>query len=266
MARRLGLLRYKYGIRQPILVFQPGKVGSRSVFASLKQLNLDVPVYHAHRLNDLHVAETWARENLADPRRELEMVAQNRMLYAQLQSADPPRFNIISLVRAPIPRMISSFFQYLPVYVPEIKQGAQEQTLTGADLAGLFVTKRGDRSHEKWFDEQIKALFDLDVYATPFAHARGYHIYENPKARLLIIRLEDMSRVFEHAMHEFLSLPPFELTRTNVADKKWYAGLYNDFVNALRLPPSFVNEIHSSCYAEYFYTREELAASVARWT
>lgn len=265
-ARRLGLVPTKYGIREPILVYQPGKVGSRSVHLSLRQLNLDVPVYHSHHLAELEVAEEWARTRLADPSKELEGLARDKELYERLHKPNAPRLNLVSLVRAPIPRMISSFFQYLPARVKGIQAGAENQTLTAAELAEIFIHQRGDRSHERWFDVQVKGVFGLDVYAQPFAHSKGYQLYENKKARLVIIRLEDLNRVVAPAMDEMLHIPDFQLVNTNVGEQKWYANLYKEFLQVLRLPPEYVNEIHGSKYAQYFYTPQELKASVARWT
>ena len=41
-----------YGVREPIIVYQMGKVGSSSMYWSLDALRLNVPVYHLHFLND----------------------------------------------------------------------------------------------------------------------------------------------------------------------------------------------------------------------
>src|SRR4051812_30029853 len=38
----------KYGVRDPIIVYQMGKVASTSVYRSLCALDLDVPVYQLH--------------------------------------------------------------------------------------------------------------------------------------------------------------------------------------------------------------------------
>src|SRR5258708_39936699 len=47
--------RKKFNIDTPIIVFQMGKVGSSSVYDALNDLDLDVPVYHAHVLNRFDV-------------------------------------------------------------------------------------------------------------------------------------------------------------------------------------------------------------------
>ena len=47
----------RYG-RAPVIVFQMGKVGSKSVRRSLEALNLDMAIYHSHLLTKERIDET----------------------------------------------------------------------------------------------------------------------------------------------------------------------------------------------------------------
>lgn len=266
LADRVGLKPKKFGIKQPIIVFQVGKVGSTSVYVSLQRLNLDVPVYHQHFLRNLGMLEEWAQRSLNDPSAEMNYLANSRELNAMLARKNPPRFNLISLVRAPIPRRISNFFHYINVRIPNFDERYNANQLTGADVADFFVNHYKDNMHDTWFDEQIKEVFGLDVYAEEFLKERGYKIFERENVRLLLLRMEDLNRCAPEAMREYLNIPNFRLVRTNVGEEKAYGTLYRDFLSALRLPPEYVAETHERRYSKHFYTPEELAASVARWT
>ena len=265
LADRLGVKPKKFGISQPIIVFQVGKVGSTSMYASLRRLKLDVPVYHQHFLRNLEMLEMWSQQTLDDPSAELKMLDNSRELNAMLARKHPPRFNIISLVRAPIPRCISNFFHYVNVRIPNFDERYKANQLTGAEVADFFVNQYKDDMHDIWFDERIKDVFGLDVYAKGFPKERGYQIFERDNVRLLLLRMEDLNRCAPDAMRDYLNVSNFHLVRANVAEDKTYGALYKDFMSALRLPPAYVAAAHDRRYSKHFYTPQELAASVAPW-
>src|SRR5438874_10832030 len=90
---------YKYGIRAPIIVYQMGKVGSRSVYESLKKLELDVPVYHCHVLNNLEKVEQGVRQLLTAPEESLRAVREGQQLRELILSDKDRKWNLVSLVR-----------------------------------------------------------------------------------------------------------------------------------------------------------------------
>lgn len=97
-----------------VIVHQMGKVGSSSVYDSLKHAPLKVPVYHTHLLN---------RQRLD---RQLRSLTGNRAGASHLRTSqrlledgfDGSRWKIISLTRDPISRNISAFFQNVENFAP----------------------------------------------------------------------------------------------------------------------------------------------------
>lgn len=266
LADRVGLKPKRYGITQPILVFQMGKVGSTSVYASLKRLELDVPLYHLHFLNNLDDMEETVRRFPARAARSLELIATARKIRQEMARQPRKKWNIITLVREPIPRLVSVFFESIDDYIPNMKECYAAGELGLDAMISYFVNEFRESWVLNWFDTQVRDLFGLDVFETPFDKGRGYQIYEQSNIRLLLMRLHDLNRVAPQAMHEFLGISNFQLVTRNVGEAKATGSLYRDFVNGLRLPPTMVHEWHSTRYAKHFYTPEELAASVARWT
>jgi|SRR5581483_11838770 hypothetical protein len=256
----------KYGIQNPILVYQMGKVGSKSVYHSLQALDLDVPVYHLHTLNRLDEYEAEVRQRFANPQPYLEALAYGRKIRAEYESARWHTWNLISLVRAPVPRAISEFFENIETFFPDFSTRLARNPISVQALQEFFVSQFQDTSPQTWFDHQVHELFGLDVYATPFDRARGYQIYQGERVRLLLMRLENLNACAAPALQSFLGLENFTLQKSNEGSAKEYAALYQTFLDTLRLPDAFIHKMHSTRYARHFYTPEELNASVARWT
>ncbi len=255
----------KFGIDSPIIVFQMGKVGSSSVYDALRNLDLDVPVYHAHVLNRFDVYADGVRQTRVAPETDLAAIEEGRALRRIVDSGRWQNWSVVTLVRAPIPRAVSEFFENIDAFVPDFWARWKAGTLTLEELIETFLHRYRDYSLLYWFDDQVREVFGIDVFASPFPREQGYRIYQGNGARLLLLRLEDMTRCGEKAFCEFLGLNHFQPTLRNVGARKVYGELYRQFVEQLKLSPAYIAEIHSSRYAQHFYTTEELEASVARW-
>jgi hypothetical protein len=236
------------------------------MYWSLDALRLNVPVYHLHYLNDADQFAAWAKQNLRDYSRAWKMVALSKQLKSEIDLGTAPRYHLISLVRAPVPRNLSTYFHHIDSYFPNFVARVQADTLSFDELADYFLHNFDEHTPEHWFDRQVRDVFGLDVYAQPFPHERGYQIYENAKARLLVIRLEDLNRVAAPAMREFLAIPDFRLVPANSGENRTYGALYKQFLASLTLPPSYIATTNGTTYARHFYSDRELAASVARFT
>lgn len=255
----------KFGIYNPVVVYQMGKVGSNTIYHSFKKLELDVPIFHVHYLNDLEDIEARTRRTMRNVERALENVVRAREVLGEMEQRKYSRWNFISLVRAPIPRLISMFFQNLDTFFPDALARYQAHTLTLDELTDFVVNRFQDQFMLEWFDKQIKEPFGIDVFAVPFNRVQGYQIYREREIRLLLLRAEDLNRVAARAIGEFLHIPNFQLVHRNVGQEKPTGALYSEFMQKLRLSPAMIERWHSSALARHFYTRQELSASIARW-
>jgi hypothetical protein len=255
----------KYGITNPIIVYQMGKVGSTSMFRSLKALDLDVPVYQLHFLTELKEVETWARNTLRDPKRANRAVKRARHVRHMMQADPQIRWNLISMVRSPVPRLISSFWENIESNVPQFQERFDRGQLSAQEIIDIFRKAPPHDWASYWYNRQLKSVFDLDVFAEPFDREKGYQIYEGAKARLLLIRLEDLNRIVQPALEEFLGIPGFVVSDRNVGEQKKHGKIYHEFLDQLRLPTDFIESENQTSYALHFYTPAELEASVRRW-
>jgi hypothetical protein len=268
----------KYRLRRlfvPVIIFQPGKVGSRTMHRSLQeafkrielstQVEIKTPVYHAHVLNhlDLIVAEASSQWN--SPAR-LNYVLKSKALREEIDSQPRKDWNIISLVRDPVALRVSALFQMLKENIPDWKEGYEASKLTVNELQEMLLSyKFRPEGLDTWFDRQVRDFLGIDVYLQPFDHSKGYQIYDNRRGfRLLVIRLEDLDRVHRQAMRDFLGIPDFELINTNVGDQKEYRELYREF-KSVALPASYLDRAYNTRFAQRFYSAEEIQAFREHW-
>jgi hypothetical protein len=250
----------------PIVVYQMGKVGSQSVYHSLCALGLGVKVYHIHLLNHLDEIERSLRKAFKNPNMSIDAVEQGRALRTEIER-DPDRpWYLISLVRDPVARNISRFFQGLDEMDPGIRDKCAAGQVDVDQLADMLVTRWETHSDSQWFDTQVKEDFGIDVYARPFNTEQGFDAYVEGRFRMLVIRLENLDACFEEAVHQFLGIPKTKLRTLNRAEDKWYGQIYREFISQVTLPADYVGKVYSSNFAQHFYTCEELNRCRDRWS
>jgi hypothetical protein len=265
----------------PVLVYQMGKVGSKTVRKSLRASNLDMLVYHVHFLTPDRVQkiEKDRRKYLGTEKVGLlEHVWLYQYLGKQIaRGLSGKKWKVVTLTREPVARNISTFFENLDVEPLDAGQKYRIQSdyydfgivLDMADLDELihfFFTKLYHDRPLLFFDEEIKGVFGIDVFSSAFPIARGYNIYEGEQADVLLIRLEDLNDCATEAFKEFLNIEGFTLLDTNIGSQKVYAPIYKKFKDAIVLPESYLERMYTSKYARHFYSEQEIARFRARWS
>ena len=254
-----------------ILVYQMGKVGSKSVFQSLVKHHRerDIPLdgHHIHFLTDLDEMEAIVRRERENPKATLRHIAKAWLLRERVLLEDGQAWNVISLVREPVARNVATLFHTLRETIPDWDARLLDGQLDLKQLQDLFFNTPSIHSAPiEWFDKQLKPVLGVDVYATPFPHEKGYQIYlDVPRAPTLVIRLENLDRCAAEAMREFLGIEDFHLIRANVAAEKDYAEIYEAF-KRVPLPKDYVEATYATKFARHFYTDAERQAFAKRWT
>jgi hypothetical protein len=253
----------------PILIHQMGKVGSSSIYETLKLANLHRPVYHFHfmspenlaMIRDSHQRCIKAGILEIDHTQILAPYLKRRIL--QTQDA---RWHVITLVRDPVARNVSGMFQNAHRWIPDFERRCHKGTITSDEVIQVFFERENyHRQVLTWLEKEIKPIYDIDVYATPFPHERGYHVYKSKRARLLLIRLEDLDRATE-TIAEFVGIQDFDLQESNIAADKYYGELYQEFRRMLYLPSSYLDEMYKSRFARHFYSDAEIETFRQKWS
>jgi hypothetical protein len=270
-------LQYK---EPPLLIYQMGKVGSKTIRDSLRALEIDRRVFHVHFLTPDRVKKTEIerRKYLGT---EKEHLLRHIWQYQYLRrlmarGLDGKKWKIVTLTREPVGRNISTFFENLDVSLEDDGRRFRIQSdyyrfetvvdiKDTDDLAQLFLEKINHDRPLEFFDEDLKAVFGVDVFASEFPKSKGYKIYEQDQVDVLLIRLEDLNECASDAFREFLGIEGLTLVTTNVGSAKVYAPLYKRLRETIVLPQSYVDRMYGSKYMRHFYSAEEIAKFRRRW-
>lgn len=251
----------------PIIIYQMGKVGSRTVYETLFDLKLGVPIYHCHVLNDLDSLAEGIKKQVVNPETTLEVIEQGRELRQLIDDIPDQWWNIISLVRDPVAQDISSFFQGIEQVIPDIQSKLQNNAIDIGEICTAFLEKwPHHHAAEQWFDAQLTPVFNIDVFSQTFPIEKGYDIFEIRRFSLLVIRLEDLDACMRPALKEFLGISDFKIIKSNTAGGKWYRHLYKYFISRVALPEDYLNMMYSSKFSTHFYTPKELQKFRSRWS
>lgn len=265
----------------PLIVFQMGKVGSQSIYRSLEGLGLDMPLYHSHLLTKARIKETEHKRKKffrTDRYSYLKRPWLNEFLRHQVDNGllNGHKWKIVTLTREPLVRNISTFFENLDVKLLDsgdeyaIKSDYYDiDTVVRADdiqtLTDLFFDRINHDSPLVFFDRELKGVFGVDVYASEFPREKGYKIYEDTIADVLLIRLENLNDCVGEAFKEFLDIDNFTVIKTNVAADKVYAALYQEFRSRVALPDSYIDKFYNSKYMRHFYSETEIKKFGENW-
>jgi hypothetical protein len=276
------------GWRDPILVYQMGRVGSSSIrnslfrcrdprtrlvlmsheFFPIRNRDPELPAVdpgdrEAVRREMAHDRQVFQQFPL---RRKISWLWRKRFYRQRIHDAYVRRgddLRVITLVRDPAAHNVSLFFQVFDQYAGT----TIERSGYGVDdMIRLFLERCVHTRPLTWLDAELKATLGVDVYRQPFPVDRGHAVVSEGRVRVLVLRTELDDGAKAQAIARFLDLDRFELVRSNVTADKPHAELYAEFLRRVRLPDSLLDTLYDSKYARHFYSAEERERFRARWS
>ena len=245
--------------KEPVLIYQMGKVGSSSIHWSLK-----VAGYFATHLHSLDVewllpyfspgVQTtikkelapnwhWLRRNIIQPQKKTRIIALSR---------DPVAINL------------ANFFHNL-----DLNTGTQNahDNLTVSEIHETYLENQEPLYAYmfRWFDEEYKQHLGIDVFQHAFDRETGFSRINRGPYEVLILKLEMSDSEKTRIIADFLGIDQFELVSRNVAADKLYAATYSDFKKQVKIPGKVLDWVYSSPLATHFYTPEEIGKFRAIW-
>lgn len=260
---------------QPSLVWllQPGKVASMTIHSS----NF-LKTYHFHSMAYAFNADGNMRD----------------LCNQMLDNIKERPVKIITGVREPIARDISVFFQGTEwdiwplirydnswLYLFGDYKDNNTKKLDGKLLKKEICTFEKSLNHTfdnitreiiknksdefSWFDYEIKALFDVDIYEYPFDKEKGYSIIKQDNIHILIYKCEQLNQL-EDIIGEFIKEPGFSLNSTNQGDEKVYSYVYKKFKEKVKLKKSYFDYYYAdNSKLKHFYTDTEIEQFMDKW-
>ncbi|MFP5272239.1 putative capsular polysaccharide synthesis family protein [Coleofasciculus sp.] len=263
--------------KDKIVIYQMGKVGSTTIWKSLQSLNLNIPIYHIHSLNHERIRKAIETDQ-ANYRKLHFMYPEtlhSEYLRSQLDRKNIVNpWSVITLVRDPIAKILSGFFQKLEGelllgfdYRKKIK--AEGDTKIVQEIIEGFYKERVEnpsRIHPfEWFNFELKDHLNVDLFAASTLAGRNYYIDNTKLARVLWLKLESLNDSYQSAFKDFLGIQNFNLVQANVGLNKRYKNLYKIFLRNVNLPVDYLDNIYQTELVRHFYSKSEIEQFYQRW-
>jgi hypothetical protein len=235
-----------------------GKVGSTSLKACLSQTWPGLTVQTHNILTDIE--PVLSRPRRAFEFNQIERKEGVRLVYDKVIRNGGPTF-IISPFREPIGRNISAFFQNFERYTG-VKHRAS--TFSIDELIDIFLRTNHHEIPVTWFDEHFKPIFALDVYDYKFP-SNGVQAIEHKNTKVLLMQCELPNSTKEAAVREFLNLPSFTLSDSNIGSEKEYAETYRSFREAFIAPDWYIRDMYETRFFTHFYDEIHRHNCIKKW-
>ncbi len=235
------------------VVYTMGKVASSSTSKAILAAGLNC--FDIHNMNHekiLGTAQSWIKKGKFPPpnicvsmaHRDRLLIKKNRCLY-------------ISLVRDPIARNLSAFFQNLHQMDDEVKNETDPDR-----LAAVFIETYQHDLPLQWFDREYKTELGIDVYSWPFDRGKKYTQNESANTTLFRIDCADAvkSQVLSNALGRQITVG-----RLNVGSNKGYSTMYEKIKNLVSFPTGFLDQMYDSKFVRHFWLPNEIEDMKNNW-
>ena len=259
-----------FGANPPIIIYSMHRVGSTTVYKSLKNADMPNPIYKVHFLSDDGIKK--AEElliGLKNPQVP-DHIELSKKLRKEMDRTKDVQRKIITLAREPISREVSFFFHRVSRFHPELVDGngqiKKDRAIKSLQMKFMFFNESTNDTCS-WFDYEFKRMFNIDVCAYPFDRRKGFTIISNKNVKVLILRLEDLNHRFNNALTEFLGLSfPIRVLKSNTREDMRRGVVYRKVLEEITFPKSICSRIYSSKYATHFYSENERDQFIQRWS
>ncbi|MCC5972385.1 MAG: sulfotransferase family 2 domain-containing protein [Pararhodobacter sp.] len=163
----------------------------------------------------------------------------------------------ISLVRDPVARNLSAFFQNLDHYPNEIQKEK--------DPAIVFKYFQQNYNHESpltWFDREFLEQLSINVYTQKFDTDLKYVYIKS--ANTVIFRTDCPDETKGLVLSELLG-SEIRVGRSNDAGMKHYSDLYRNVTSVARYSPEHLDKLYTSKYAKHFWSDTERCEFREKW-
>lgn len=259
-----------------IFVYQMGKVGSVNTYLTLKKKLPDQAIYHIHNLNSEHFSKIWEAMQLDQHYHAFTFGHSciTKYLSEHIEEIKGQKsIKIITGVREPIARNISWFFQIIDCacVFPEFFIKYEKGLITMDDIIKKFWSQNFVYGKQyDWFEEELEAVFGIDIASIDFPKEKGYAIANFPdrNIELLVLKLEKLDSCLKEALETFLEVENLNcerLDRADFLDENDYL-IYENLRKSLTFSDEYLEEIYDQPLVSHFYTDEEINKFKLKWS
>jgi hypothetical protein len=247
---RRAIRRSLRGATPPVLVYTASKVASSAVTHMISAANI----------REIHAA--MRRRGLGLVGKDMDDLEDLGLALADEIIKPRRRARVVSLVRDPVARNISFYFQTLDMLW---QQERAHERFTVEQLLEEFHQRFRHERGVDWFDVEFKPVLGMDVYEHPFPQREGFLRIDSGPYEVLLMRHDLDDRLKEKCLADLIRVPSVTLTPMNVGAEKSYSEAYREFLSRVVLPEDYVDRMLGSKYARHFFDPEELERVRAKW-
>ena len=249
--------------QDPIVVFSLGKTGTTTVAEAL-QAATGRTVVKAHALSRTGLDIRYEKAE------RLGVAERPRHLWRCEEIANILRsggsWDLICGIRDPVAAAVSDHFYGLQLQVAANQTPWIDDGDTAAHARAIERTLETMWCDVDWFETELQAITDIDVYAKPFDVDRGFGVYEQDRFRAIVIRAEDLSLAGPQALADYVGLDkPLEMKSRNVGSRRDVGSDYQRFCVNPGFDPLVLDRVYRTPLARHFYSDAERAQFVKRW-
>jgi hypothetical protein len=249
-------------VKNPILVYTMGKVGSSSIVSTLREYDIEEVQPHSltlSRRGSYFVVPTRSKAQNIKDKVKSGLLKLKGQVYFSSKRLMGKKIKIVTLTRDPLARTISAYFeQYQYVLKKDINQ------ITTRELIDNFHEFANHKTPHIWFDNEIRTMLGTDVYSVNFDKELGCGEIETNTYNLLIVKMEKLSSL-EGVLANYFNVKDFQLKSTNRSEYKVYKEAYDKFKQEVTFSKAYLDFHYNSKYAKHFYTEDELTYFRKRW-
>jgi hypothetical protein len=229
---KIGLMNFEK--KPPVIILTPGKVGSSSVYNTLKEeLKGKNNIFHIHMFSRKQIIDSKEYHLKSDKKYLPEHLIIAEILAKKITNYKGI-LKVITITREPISRKVSGFFQNIELRKQDVEH------------VGLKI----DELKAK---ELLLDIFNIGVIK------KGYMINHNNNYNHLLLKMENLDEIFPVAIKEFLNLnQTMQLQNVNIGEQKHYSDSYKIIRNEIKLSTDTIDKIVHSKYFQHFYKDQEL--------
>lgn len=176
------------------------------------------------------------------------------------------RWRVVTLVRDPVARNLSAFFQIGDLFLPEFSQKLSAGEWQTATLTDSFLNDFSAHNIPlTCLEAELGSVLGVDVYAHPFSAEEGWQIIRGDGDDLLILKIERLDEIGERPIGAFLGRDSVPLLPVNLTSEKEYAKAYREFRNRLFLLEDYLDAMYESRFVRHFYSETEIDSFRRRW-
>lgn len=239
-----------------ILVYQPSKVASSTMFVSLRSAGIDSVQIHTFRPDEEYVSCMSHPGFFADKR--FQFILDDLQFYERYYQQRTKTTKIITMVREPVARDISEYFTLFGKGDYILNDRVCADTYKGVEDLLKDLSRIGTFGYEfEWFDRELKRFTGIDIFDYPFDRKKGYSVIKQGNTEILVLKVEKMNDN-EKVIADFVGYPDFKIVMSNIGEKNSCKYMYREVKQNMSIPQEVIDRYYKdNKRMDYFYSEEE---------